>query len=194
MTLRGYYHNQPWSSPSYRNNGTLNQAQSIPLNEGSNSTFQKFPAKTRVRIQLFKSFPPEIHCDLVCVGTEGVVAWHHPINENKRIGPSLQKIQIRETSCAPPEAAMAMNTVWTFGQAPSTLDLVHLSSGNSDASYFWRFKSRNRSFWICRHQLPLSTGLLHAGEEVVTAAACNATQQWYPTITTSMNNIIIMME
>ena len=26
--------------------------------EGSNSTFQKFPAKTRVRIQLFKSFPP----------------------------------------------------------------------------------------------------------------------------------------
>jgi hypothetical protein len=27
-------------------------------NEGSNSTFQKFPAKTRVRIQLFKSFPP----------------------------------------------------------------------------------------------------------------------------------------
>ena len=27
-------------------------------NEGSNSTFQKFPAKTRIRIQLFKSFPP----------------------------------------------------------------------------------------------------------------------------------------
>jgi hypothetical protein len=27
--------------------------------EGSNSTFQKIPAKTRVRIQLFKSFPPK---------------------------------------------------------------------------------------------------------------------------------------
>jgi hypothetical protein len=28
--------------------------------EGSNSTFQKFPAKTRVRIQFFKSFPPRL--------------------------------------------------------------------------------------------------------------------------------------
>jgi hypothetical protein len=26
--------------------------------EGSNSTFQRFPANTRIRIQLFKSFPP----------------------------------------------------------------------------------------------------------------------------------------
>jgi hypothetical protein len=33
--------------------------------EGSNSTFQKFPAKTRVRIQLFKSFPPRRGFDSV---------------------------------------------------------------------------------------------------------------------------------
>ena len=55
---RGFEFN--FSKVSRQDEDSNSTFQKFPANqdEGSNSTFQKFPAKTRVRIQLFKSFPP----------------------------------------------------------------------------------------------------------------------------------------